>query len=366
MKERLSLTMYQAYRTKLDLNNQQRTLMAQHAGFARWVYNWALRLWQEAYKAGLKPNASKLRKLFTNHVKPQFPWMSELSSKVYQYAFRALSDAFDRFFKKLAKYPKFKKKYHHDSFTLDNSGNPQPIKIGGVRHKLPFIGWVNTFEALPACNVKKVTISRQAGDWYLSFGIEVQDCPPTPKTVEVVGVDLGVNALATLSTGESFPNPKPLRKALKKLARLQRDVSRKVIGSHNYKKASLKVARLHRRVANIRKDYLHKLTTVLAKNHGKVVIEDLNVSGMLKNHKLARAIADCGFYEFRRQLEYKCQRYGSEMAIVDRFYPSSQLCSNCGHQQKMPLSERVYNCMQCGMRKDRDLNAAINLSKTVG
>jgi len=231
--------------------------MAQHAGFARWVYNWALRLWQEAYKAGLKPNASKLRKLFTNHVKPLFPWMSELSSKVYQYAFRALSEAFDRFFKGLAKYPKFKKKYHHDSFTLDNGGGAdKPIKIGGFRHKLPFIGWVNTFEELPTCTIKKVTISRQAGDWYLSFGIEVPSSPPTHKTVNVVGVDLGVNALATLSTGETFPNPKPLRKALKKLARIQRGASRKVVGSHNYKKASLKVARLHRRVANIRKDYL--------------------------------------------------------------------------------------------------------------
>jgi len=208
--------------------------------------------------AGLKPNASKLRKLFTNHVKPLFPWMSELSSKVYQYAFRALSDAFERFFKGLAKYPKFKKKYHNDSFTLDNGGGKKnkPIKIGGVRHKLPFIGWVNTFEALPDCIVKKVTISRQAGDWYLSFSIEVPDLPATPKTVEVVGVDLGVNVLATLSTGTSYPNPKPLRKALKKLARLQRDASRKVYNSHNYKKASLKVARLHRRVANIRKDYL--------------------------------------------------------------------------------------------------------------
>jgi putative transposase len=358
--------------------------MAQHAGFARWVYNWALRLWQEAYKAGLKPNASKLRQLFTNYVKPLFPWMSELSSKVYQYAFRALSDAFDRFFKGLAKYPKFKKKYHNDSFTLDNGGGKKnkPINIGGVSHKLPFIGWVNTFEELPTCTVKKVTISRQAGDWYLSFSIEVPAPSPTPKTVgglngrtefahlsravDVVGVDLGVNALATLSTGESIPNPKPLRKALKKLARLQRDASRKVYGSHNYKKASLKVARLHRQVANIRKDYLHKLTTLLAKNHGKIAIEDLNVSGMLKNHKLARAIADCGFYEFRRQLEYKCQRYGSEVVIVDRFYPSSQLCSNCGHQQKMPLQERVYNCASCGISLDRDLNAAINLSRTVG
>ena len=187
----------------------------------------------------------------------------------------------------MAKYPKFKKKYYHDSFTLDNGGGKKhtPISLDGVRHKLPFIGWVKTFEELPKCTVKKITISRQAGDWYLSFSIELPDLPSTPKTMDVIGVDLGVNALATLSTGETFPNPKPLRKAKKKLARLQRDVSRKVYGSYNYKKASLKVARLHRRVANIRKDYLHKLTTYLAKNHGKVAIEDLNVSGMLKNHK---------------------------------------------------------------------------------
>jgi putative transposase len=355
---------YKAYRTKLDLNNQQRTLMAKHAGFARWVYNWALRLWKDGCKEGLKPNAKILKKLFTNHVKPNFHWMKEISSSVYQYAFMNLQDAFTRFFKKLAEYPKFKKKYHNDSFGLDKGG--QPIKIGGMRHKLPFIGWVKTFEVLPECVTKKVTISRQAGDWYLSFMVELPDPEPTPKQHEIVGVDLGVSTLATLSTGETFPNPKALRKATKKLARLQRDQSRKVYGSSNYKKASLKVARLHRRVASIRADYLHKLTTYLAKNHGSVVIEDLNVSGMLKNHKLARAIADCGFGEFRRQLEYKCQRYGSELVIVDRFYPSSQLCSDCGHQQKMPLKERVYNCPSCGITLDRDLNAAINLSRTVG
>jgi putative transposase len=354
---------YKAYRTKLDLNNEEKTLMAKHAGFSRWVYNWGLRLWKDGYKEGLKPNATTLKKLFTNHVKPNFPWMKELSSRAYIYAFRNLDDAFKRFLKGLTQYPKFKKKYHQDSFTLDAS--ERPIKINGLRHKLPFIGCVKTFEALPECTTKRVTISRQAGDWYLSFFVELPDPEPTPKQHEVVGVDLGVATLATLSTGEAFPNPKALRKATKKLARLQRRMSHKVKGSSNYKKASLKVARLHRRVANIRADYLHKLTTYLANNHGMVVIEDLNVSGMLKNHKLARAIADCGFYEFRRQLKYKCQRYGSELVIVDRFYPSSQLCSDCGHQQKMPLKERGYTCSSCGMSLDRDLNAAINLSRTV-
>lgn len=356
--------MYKSYRIKLNLNNQQKTIMAKHAGFARWVYNWGLRLWKDGYNAGLKPKANTLKKLFTNHVKPNFPWMKEVSSKVYQYAFINLQDAFSRFFKKLTEYPKFKKKYQNDSFGLDNSGTQ--IKLGGLRHKLPFIGWVKTFEALPECVTKKVTISREAGDWYLSFFVELPDPEHRSKHYQVVGVDLGVSALATLSSGETFPNPKALRKATKKLARLQHLQSHKIYGSSNYKKASIKVAKLHRRVADIRADYLHKLTTYLAKNHSQVVIEDLNVSGMMKNHKLARAIADCGFYEFRRQLEYKCQWYGSELVIVDRFYPSSQLCSNCGQQQKMPLKERVYNCSSCGISLERDLNAAINLSRTSG
>jgi putative transposase len=286
--------------------------------------------------------------------------MSELSSKVYQYAFINLGEAFKRFFKKVGGYPNFKKKGKDDSFTIDNSGGI--IKLGGMRHKLPFIGWVRTYEAMPGCIAKKVTISKQAGDWYLSFHFEIPDIEPTPKSIDVVGVDLGINALATLSTGEVFVNLKPYRKALVKLKQSQRSVSRKQRGSNNRKKAVLKLQRQHRRVSSIRTDALHKITSHLAKNHSRIVIEDLNVSGMLANHKLAGAISDCGFYEFRRQLEYKCQHYGSELLLADRFYPSSQLCSGCGHQQKMPLSVRIYDCPICGASLDRGLNAAINLS----
>lgn len=334
--------------------------MVQHAGYSRWVYNWGLRLWEEAYKDGLKPSMGTLKKFFTNHVKPQYQWMNELSSKVYQYAFINLGEAFKRFFAKKGKYPRFKNKGKADSFTIDNSG--APIKIGGLRHKLPFVGWLRTYEVLPECITKKVTISQQAGDWYLSFHYCLPEIEPTPKSVERVGVDLGVNALATLSTGIVYPNLKAYRQAKRKLALLQRSLCRKQKGSSNRRKATIKLARQHRRVASIRNDYLHKITTYLAKNHGEVVIEDLNVSGMLANHKLASAIADCGFYEFRRQLEYKCQRYGSKLVIADRFYPSSQTCSSCGYRQKMPLKERVYVCPCCNISRDRDLNAAINLS----
>jgi putative transposase len=350
---------YKAIKTKLKLNNCQATLMAKHAGFARWIFNWGLRLWSEAYKEGVKPSANTLKKLFTNHVKPQYAWISELSSRVYQYAFLALGDAFKRFLKKLGGYPKFKRKGLDDSFTIDNCG--KPIKIGGLQHKLPFIGWVRTHEALPSCVTKKVTISKQAGDWYFSFHVEMPDIDPTVKTVDVVGVDLGISALATLSSGIVFPNLKPYRQAKQKLVRLQRAVSRKIKDSNNRKKAVLKLARQHRQVATIRNDAIHKITSYLAKNHSRIVIEDLNVVGLLKNHKLAGAIADCGLSEFRRQLEYKCSRYGSELLIADRFYPSSQLCSCCGYKQKMPLNVRVYECVNCGLSIDRDLNAAINL-----
>lgn len=260
--------MYKAYRTKLKLNNEQKTLLAQHAGYARWVYNWALGLWNEAYSQGLKPSVGSLKKLFTNHVKPTFPWMSKLSSKVYQYAFINLGEAFLRFFKKLGGRPNFKKKGKDDSFTVDNSG--KVIRLVGLRHKLPFIGWVRTHEALPDCTTKKVTLSKQAGDWYLSFNIEIKMIDPTPKSIEVVGVDLGINALATLSTGEAFVNLKPYRKAIAKLKRLQRSVSRKQKGSSNRKKGVLKLQRQHRRISNIRVDALHKITSHLAKNHSRV------------------------------------------------------------------------------------------------
>ncbi|NET77526.1 transposase [Okeania hirsuta] len=349
-------------RTKLKLNNRQKTLLAQHAGYSRWCYNWGLSLWNAAYQDGYKPNARKLREVFTNHTKPLYPWMKRLSSKVYQYAFINLGEAFKRFFQGLGKHPKFKKKGRSDSFTIDNCG--KPIKLNGWSHKLPFIGWVKTYEPIEA-TTQKITISKQAGDWFLSLAFEFAPTV-TPKNTEVVGVDLGVKTLATLSTGEVFPSIKPYRTAQDKLAKLQRQLSRKVKHSSNWYKAVVRLAKQHRRIADIRKDALHKLTTYLAKNHGTVSIEDLNVSGMLANHKLAKSIVDQGFYEFRRQLEYKCQWYGCELVVVDRFFPSSKTCSSCGHVQDMPLNIRTYDCPECGLSIERDLNASINLRDAVG
>ena len=349
-------------RTKLKLNNKQKTLMAQHAGYSRWCYNWGLSLWNAAYKDGYKPNARKLREVFTNHTKPLYPWMKNLSSKVYQYAFINLGEAFKRFFQGLGKRPRFKKKGKSDSFTIDNCG--KPIELNGWNHKLPFVGIVKTYEPIEA-TTQKITISRQAGDWYLSLAFEFTPTP-TPKTTNVVGVDLGVKTLATLSDGKVMTSVKSYQRFEAKLSRLQYLNRKKRVGSAHWTKAQIKIARLHRRVANIRKDALNKLTTYLAKNHGIVVIEDLNVSGMLANHKLAKSIADQGFYEFRRQLEYKCQWYGCELVVADRFFPSSKTCSSCGHVQDMPLNIRTYDCPECGLSIDRDLNASINLRNAVG
>jgi putative transposase len=182
--------------------------------------------------------------------------------------------------------------------------------------------------------------------------------------IDVVGVDLGVKSLATLSTGELFEGAKAYRQLESRLSRLQWLNRHKQRGSENWKKAQSKIAQLHQRIANIRKDTIHKLTTYLAKNHGTVVIEDLNVSGMMANRKLAKAIQDMGFYEFRRQLDYKTKLYGSELVIVDRWFPSSKTCSRCGKKKEtLSLSERVFDCDHCGLQIDRDLNAAINLQK---
>nr|WP_293059620.1 transposase [Okeania sp. SIO2B3] len=276
--------MYKSIHTKLKLNNKQKTLLAQHAGYSRWCYNWGLSLWNAAYIDGYKPNARKLREVFTNHTKPLYPWMKNLSSRVYQYAFMNLGEAFKRFFQGLSKYPRFKKKGKSDSFTIDNCG--KTIELNGWSHKLPFIGMIRTYEPIEV-STKKITISRQAGSWYLSCSYEF-DPDTTPKKTDVVGVDLGVKTLATLSDGKVFESVRAYQKFEAKLSRLQYLNRHKDLGSANGRAAQRKIARLHRKVANIRQDALHKLTTYLAKNHGSVVIEDLNVSGMLANHKLAK------------------------------------------------------------------------------
>ncbi|XWK88592.1 MAG: RNA-guided endonuclease TnpB family protein [Phormidium sp.] len=349
--------MWKSFQTKLNLNNQQKTLASKHAGVSRHAWNWGLDICLKAKEAKEKrPTAIDLHKGLVAEVKSVNPWYYEVSKCSPQQALRYLDEAFKRCLKVSGvRTPKFKKKNIKDSFYLEGS-----IKVSGSQIKLPRIGWVKCHEILPTVQPKNVTISKRANDWYVSFRYKLEP-EPTPKIRKRIGVDIGINNLATCSDGTVFPNQKAYRKTQKKLAHLLRSVCRKQTGSLNRAKANLKVARLHRKISNIRQDALHKITTWLAKNHREIVIEDLNISGMLKNHRLASALADCGFYEFTRQLEYKADWYGATIIKVDRFYPSSQLCSCCHHRQKMPLSKRTFKCGNCGREIDRDLNASINL-----
>jgi putative transposase len=211
--------------------------------------------------------------------------------------------------------------------------------------------------------ILSATVSEQAGHWYVSMQVEEERAVPE-NTGPVVGIDLGVKSLATLSDGEVIPNPRHLKRRLKKLQKLQRVVSRRQKGSKNRKKAVRKLAKLHRQIKHQRSNTLHQVTTRLAKTKSVLVIEDLHINGMLKNHHLAQAIGDVGFYEFKRQLLYKASWYGSRVVLANRWEPSSKACSGCGwRKEDLRLSDRTFHCQQCGLVLDRDLNAALNLEK---
>ena len=367
-----------SFKTALDLNNQQNTLCARHAGTgggsvgessptdtpSRHAYNWGLAVCKQVLahnkiNAADKikfPTAVDLHKFLVATVKTENPWYYDVSKCAPQEALRNLSKAFKRMHQvKGSGFPRFKKKNIADSFYLE--GN---IHISGNKIKLPIVGWVKCHEVLPAVAPKNVTISKRAGRWFIAFRMAAT--PINNKTLgEKIGVDLGITALATCSNGFRVENTLAYRKAKSKLASLQKELCRRTKGGRNREKTKLKLAKKHYQISNIRSDTLRKLTTYLAKNHGEIWVEDLNVLGLLKNHKLAAAITDCGFYEFKRQMEYKTAWYGSRLCLVDRWFPSSQLCSGCGNKQSMPLSQRQYDCSVCNLSIDRDLNASINL-----
>ena len=356
-----------AHRIALDPNNVQATHFKKACGVARFAYNWALAEWKRQYEAHKadpslpKPSELALRRQLNAIKRERFPWMLEVTKCAPQIAIMQLGRAFQNFFAGRAKYPKFRKKGVHDRFTLTND----KFRVEGCRIRIPHLGWVRMRESLRfKGKLLSATISRVADRWFVSIAVETQDTSHLPKAENqgVVGVDLGVSALATLSTGEKIPGPKPHTALLARLKRLSRSLSRKRKGSANWHKAKVKLAKLHARIANIRRDTLHKLTTSLTRRFHTIAIEDLNVQGMLKNRHLARSIADMSFFEFRQQLEYKAARRGGIIMVADRFYPSSKMCSSCGYVlSTLPLSAREWRCPECGTLHDRDLNAAINL-----
>ena len=358
--------MYQAHRIRLDPNNVQATYLARCAGTARFAYNWALAEWKRQYEACKldpalpKPNEGALRRQLNAIKREMFPWMLEVTKNAPQMAIQQLGCAFENFFAGRAGYPRFRRKGRDDRFTLTND----QFRVEDKRIRIPKLGWVRMCESLRLTGkIISASIERVADRWYASIIVDtIASFLPPAENQGAVGMDLGVTTLATLSTGETFVGPKALRSLLARVKRLSRSLSRKVKGSRNYAKAKAKLARLHARIADIRRDGLHKLTTSITSKYQIIGIEDLNVKGMLGNRCLARSIADMGFGELRRQLEYKAAWHGGQVVVVDRWYPSSKTCSCCGHRlDVLGLQVRQWQCPDCGTLHDRDVNAAINL-----
>ena len=343
-----------AFKTELDLNDVQRTACARHAGAARYAYNWALARKIAAFKAGQKtPTAIDLHRELNALKKTELGWMYQVSKCAPQEALRNLDRAFDHFFRRVREkkagkavkvgYPRFKsKKRGRGSFRLTGV-----IRVFDDAIQLPRLGRLRLKERgyLPTSGVRvlSATVSEQADRWFVSLQVEMEIPDPVGDAGKpVAGVDLGIAALATVSDGLVVENPRALRRDLVKLRRRQRCVSRRQKGSANRAKAVKQLAQAHRRVANVRQNALHQATSRLAKTKSVVVLEDLNVRGMLQNHHLAQAIADVGMAEFRRQLTYKGAWYGCAVVVADRFYPSTKRCSSCGHVKTEMSLGRAY------------------------
>jgi putative transposase len=336
--------------------------LAKHIGAARFAYNWGLARLKEALEQSRPlPSAIRLHKEWNRWKRENAPWWVEVSKCAPQEAFRDLEKALKAWREGRANFPRFKRKKSLDDNKARLTGS---IRVTPRHVQLLRIGKVRTKERkliqAGKARILSATISREADRWFLSLTCVVERPDPEPKEVrgpeDIVGIDLGLEAFAVLSDGTKVEAPKPLKKALRLLERRSRQLSRK------QKHSSLRLARLHRRVRNIRRDFLHKLTTWLAKTKSVIVVESLNVQGMSQNGNLSRAIHDVGWGMFRRMLEYKCQWYGAVLIIAPRDFPSTKACSNCGEiGPPLPLSQRVFRCEACGLEIDRDLNAALNL-----
>jgi putative transposase len=351
-----------AHRIRLHPTPEQIVYFKQAAGTRRFVYNWGLAEWERQYKAGGKPSAKALKKQFNAIKKVQFPWVYDVTKCVVEGAFMDLATAFTNFFEGRARYPQFKrKKGSRDGFYVAND----KFTVGAYWIKLPHIGKVNMVEKLRfEGKIMSARITRTADWWFVSITVQQLDEPIPAREGAMVGVDLGLNRLATLSDGNVLENQKPLRSKLRKLKRLHRSLSRKQKDSHNANKARRKLARLHYRITNIRDDILHKFTTMLVETYSVVVIEDLNIKGMMKNHRLALSFGDAALGRLVDFLESKAEQTDTHIVKVGRFFPSSKKCHQCGTvKTELLLSERMYDCdnNECDVVCDRDLNASLSI-----
>ena len=370
--------MIKSIKIRLSPTKEQEELMFQSVGIARFAYNWGLSKWEEMYKEGIKPSKAKIRKEFNNSIRKNddFKWLYNVSGQITAQAFADLEDAYKNFFDGLAQRPKFKnKKKSKKSFYVRYDA----IKFSNNRVNIEKIGKVKYSSNYKIPKLDKYTNPRCHFDgkyWYLTFGFEHGESQASLNEDLSIGIDLGISHLAIVNHLDkpikNINKSKEVRRLKKKLKRLQRQVSRKYemnkkgskfVKTNNIIKLERQIKLVHRRLNNIRNNHIHQATSKIIKlNPYRVVMEGLNVSGMMKNKHLAEKIAEQKFYEFKRQMKYKCQFNKIEFFEADRWYPSSKTCSRCGGIKKdLKLSDRTYNCNVCGLVIDRDKNASINL-----